>query len=199
MHGVHRPFSVHHAQKQNPPPLQLPDEEMKPALMTGSTPRPAISPALGPISQTTLPLPPGICQALLYKLNPSANPPQSPSHHPLGELCLHLLHLGTASIPARDSPVPEAGDPSNVTAHPDAAFTRFRSSTRHLPAVNCSELPGHLRFLPCGCSRNCSLSPPVRCGGEEPDSRSHLGPGNDRNCREERRQQLLRSKTLRMA
>lgn len=82
MHGVHRPFSVHHAQKQNPPPLQLPDEEMKPVLMTGSTPYPAISPALSPISQTTLPLPPGICQAPLYKLNPSANPPQSRSHHP---------------------------------------------------------------------------------------------------------------------
>lgn len=34
----------HPAQKQTPPPLQLDDEEMKPALMTGSAPHPAASP-----------------------------------------------------------------------------------------------------------------------------------------------------------
>lgn len=62
--GVHGPFSAHPAQKQNPPPLQLDDEEIKPEVVTGSTPRPAASPAPSQLARPPPHCPQGFAKLL---------------------------------------------------------------------------------------------------------------------------------------
>lgn len=74
---MHRPFFTCPAQKQNSPPLQL-DE----ASTHQSLPQPVASPVPSQLPRSP-PMLPGICQAPLHKLSPSANPTQNHSHHPL--------------------------------------------------------------------------------------------------------------------